>query len=125
MGGGHRTGDPGIDGSRFEIVYRLSKPTNAGTLTPDDAAGEIVPRLYPNPARGADVKLSLGSLAPGRYDVQVLDISGRLVLNKSIEHINPNSAHRILKGQKLAPGQYIIRISSDDRPLHTLQLIQD
>ena len=119
-----RTGDINIDSSRFEIVYRLSKPPIAGNLTPDDAAGEIVPRLYPNPAKGADVKLSLASLSPGRYEVQVLDMSGRLVLKKSIEHVIPNSAHRILQGQKLAPGQYLIRISANDRPLHSLELIQ-
>jgi hypothetical protein len=120
-----RTGDLGIDSSRFEIVYRLSKPTNTGTITPDDATGEMAPRLYPNPAKGAEVKLSLGSLAPGRYEVQVLDMSGRSVISRSIEHISINTAHRILQGKKLAPGQYIIRISSNDRPLHTLQLIHD
>jgi hypothetical protein len=120
-----RTGDLGIDSSRFEIVYRLSKPTNTGTITPDDATGEMAPRLYPNPAKGAEVKLSLGSLPPGRYEVQVLDMSGRSVMSRSIEHISINTAHRILQGKKLAPGQYIIRISSNDRPLHTLQLIHD
>jgi hypothetical protein len=120
-----RTGDINIDSSRFEIVYRLSKPTNAVTLTPDDTAGEMAPRLYPNPAKGTAVKLSLGSLAPGRYEVQVLDMSGRLVMKKSIEHLSANTSYRILQGQKLAPAQYIVRIYSDDRPLHTLQLIQD
>jgi hypothetical protein len=120
-----RKGDLGIDSSRFEIVYRLSKPTNAGTLTPDDAAGEIGPRLYPNPAKGADVKLSLGSLAPGRYEIQVLDMSGRLVLKKSIQHLSATAGHRILKGQKLSTGQYLIRIFSNDRPLHILELIHN
>jgi hypothetical protein len=118
-----RTGDLGIDSSRFEIVYRLSKPGNAGTLTPDDAASVIGPRLYPNPAKSADVKLSLGSMAPGRYEVQVLDMSGRLMLKKSIEHASANAGHPILQGQKLAPGQYLIRISSNDRPLHILEFI--
>jgi hypothetical protein len=106
-------------------VYRLSKPTNAGTLTPDDTAGEIGPRLYPNPARSADVKLSLGSLASGRYEVQVMDMSGRSVMSRSIEHSSIHAEYRILKGQKLAPGQYLIRISSHDRPIHTLQLIHE
>jgi hypothetical protein len=120
-----RTGDLGIDSSRFEIVYRLSKPTNAGTITPDDATGEMPPRLYPNPAKGAEVKLSLGSLTSGRYEVQVLDMSGRSVMRRSIEHISISTTHRILQGKKLATGQYIIRISSNDRPLHTLQLMHD
>lgn len=120
-----RTGDPGIDSSRFEIVYRLSKPTNVGTLTPDDVSVEIAPRLYPNPARAEEVKLSLGSWAPGRYEVQVMDMSGRLVLKKFIEHVSTNAAHRILLGQKLKAGQYLIRISDNDGLLQTLKLIQD
>ena len=120
-----RTGDLGIDSSRFEIVYRLFKPTNAGTLTPDDAAGEMAPRLYPNPAKSADVKLSLGSLAPGRYEVEVLDMSGRALWKKSIEHLSSNTVHEILQGHKLAAGQYLVRISLNDRPLHMLALIHD
>jgi hypothetical protein len=120
-----RTGDLGIDSSRFEIVYRLSKPANAGTLTPDDAAGEIAPRLYPNPAKSADVKLSLGSLAPGRYEVQVLDISGRSVMTRSIEHLSSTGAYQILKGQKLATGQYLIRLSLEGKVLETLQFINE
>ena len=119
-----RTGDLGIDSSRFEIVYRLSKPTNAGTLTPDDAAGEIGPRLYPNPAKSADVKLSLGSLAPGRYEVQVLDMSGRLVLTKSVEYKIIGGAHNILGKEKLASGLYtLILMDQNKQPKETLRLV--
>jgi hypothetical protein len=121
-----RTGDLGIDSSRFEIVYRLSKPTTPGTLTPDDAAGESAPRLYPNPAKSADVKLSLGSLAPGRYEVQVLDMSGRLVLTKSVEHKIIGAAHNILGKEKLASGLYtLILIDQNKQPKETLRLVVD
>jgi hypothetical protein len=119
-----RTGDQGIDSSRFEIVYRLSKPANSSTLTPDVAAGGIAPRLYPNPAKAADVKLSLGSLAPGRYEVQVVDMSGRLVLSKSLEHLSVKGEYRFQQGRKLAPGTYIIRVSDMQLQLkETLRLV--
>jgi hypothetical protein len=119
-----RTGDLGIDSSRFEIVYRLSKPANTGTLTPDDAAGGIAPRLYPNPSKAADVKLSLGSLAPGRYEVQVVDMSGRLVLTKTLEHLSVKGEYRFLQGRKLSLGTYIIRISDMQQQLkETLRLV--
>jgi hypothetical protein len=121
-----RTGDPGIDSSRFEILYRLSKPSNTGTLTPDGAAGEIVPRLYPNPAKDADVKLSLGSLAPGRYEVQVLDISGRLVLKKSIEHISSAAGYSIFGKGKPAAGHYsILLIDQKNQYKETLRLVME
>jgi hypothetical protein len=119
-----RTGDPGIDSSRFEIVYRLSKPTNAGTLTSDDAAGEMAPRLYPNPAKSADVKLSLGSLAPGRYEVEVLDMSGRLVLKKTIDHQSLIVVHSIFGKVKPASGLYTIIVTEPKNQLkETLRLV--
>jgi hypothetical protein len=121
-----RTGDPGIDSSRFEIVYHLSKPTNAGTLTPDDAAGEMAPRLWPNPAKGTEVKLSLGSLAPGRYEVQVLDMSGRLVLKKSIEHISSAAGYSIFGKGKSAAGHYaILLIDQKNQYKETLILVME
>jgi hypothetical protein len=119
------TGDAATDSARFELVFVESgRPTTGGmTLEPGDGISPV--RLWPNPAKSADVKLSLGSLAPGRYEVQVLDMAGRLVLQRSIDHLSQTSSYRILHKQKLAPGQYLIRISSNDRLLHTLQLIQD
>lgn len=118
-----RTGIPAIDSSRFEIVYRLSKTTNSGTLTPDGTIGVVTPRLYPNPAKADDVQLSLGSLEPGQYEVRVLDMSGRSVLTKSVAHVNSANSYQILKGQKLSTGQYVIRVSRNGKLLETLSFI--
>ncbi|MFN7280286.1 MAG: hypothetical protein ACK5VH_09010, partial [bacterium] len=71
------------------------------------------------------VKLSMGSLAPGRYEVQVLDISGRSVMTRSIEHLSSTGSYRILKGQKLSTGQYLIRLSLEGKVLETLQFINE
>ena len=121
-----RTGDPGIDSSRFEIVYRLSKPTNAGTLTPDDAAGEIGPKLWPNPAKGSEVKLSLGSLVPGRYDVQVLDMAGRLVLKTTIDHLSTHGSYEIFGKVKPATGIYTVQLMDQEKQLkETLRLVME
>ena len=62
-----RTGDLGIDSSRFEIVYRRSKHANSCSLTPVDSADEIAEQLYKNPSKSAVVKLSVGSLGPVRF----------------------------------------------------------
>lgn len=121
-----RTGDIGIDSTRFEIVYRTSMSTNAGALTPDVAASEIAPRLYPNPAKGTDVKLSLGSLAPGRYEVQVVDMSGRLVYSRSIDHHSSATGYYIFSTAKLAAGNYaVLLIDPQKQPKETLRLVVD
>ncbi len=102
------TGEAATDSARFELVFVESgRPTTGGmTLEPGDGSSPV--RLWPNPAKSADVKLSLGSLAPGRYEVNVLDISGRLVLKKSIEHVSPAAAHSIFGKGKPAAGHYTI-----------------
>jgi len=119
------TGDAATDSARFELVFVESgRPTTGGmTLEPGNGISPV--RVWPNPAKSADVKLSLGSLAPGRYEVQVLDISGRSVMTRSIEHLSSTGAYQILKGQKLSTGQYLIRLSLEGKVLETLQFINE
>ncbi len=119
------TGSAAWDSTRFEIVYvEAGRPATGVTLDPDDAAEQPSVKLYPNPAKAEDVKLSLGSLAPGSYQVQVLDMSGRLVMTKSIEHKAASTGHLILQGRKLAPGIYVLRISDQQQQLNeTFRLV--
>jgi hypothetical protein len=105
-----RTGDAGIDSGRFEIVYRTTPTATGGTVTPDDASETEGVRLYPNPSKTGDVKLLLRAMAPGAYTVQVLDMLGREVATGSLEHTSINGEYRVLKGRRLSPGQYIIRL---------------
>lgn len=120
------TGQPATDSTRFELVFVESgRPGSGQTPEPQDVAGLAGVRLYPNPRRSTDLWLSLRSLETGRYDVQVVDLSGRLVLRESVLHVSGRPEHQILRGKKMSPGQYMIHISADGRPLHTLSFIQE
>jgi hypothetical protein len=120
-----RTGDAGIDSGRFEIVYRTTPKSTGGTVTPDDASETPIVRLFPNPSKTGDMKLSLRAMAPGAYTVQVLDMLGREVATSSLEHKSINGEYRVLKGTRLSPGQYLIRLSMEGKPVQTLTLIQE
>jgi hypothetical protein len=119
-----RTGDAGIDSGRFEIVYRTTPKSTGGTVTPDDASETPSVKLFPNPSKTGDVKLSLRAMAPGAYTVQVLDMTGREVATGAISHETMNGEYRVLKGKRLSPGQYIIRlIDANKQPKETLSMV--
>jgi hypothetical protein len=119
-----RTGDVGIDSARFEIVYRMTKTSTLGTLTPEDATETPSAKLYPNPARASDIKLSLHAMAPGSYRVQILDLSGRLVAVMSLEHGSAHGEYPVMAGIRLSRGQYIVRLMDADNQLkETLRMM--
>ena len=120
------TGSASWDSTRFEIVYvEAGRPSTGVTLEPDDAAEAPSVKLYPNPSKSADVKLSLRAMTPGTYSIQVLDMTGRLVATTGINHRSLNGEYRILEGRRLSPGKYLIRLSQSGTPVQTLQLIHE
>jgi len=65
--------------------------------------------LSPNPATGPlAVALSLASAAPAR--IEILDVAGRRVLQRPIDHPAPGSRRVPLEGVRLAPGVYVVRL---------------
>jgi hypothetical protein len=120
------TGSAAWDSTRFELVFiEAGRPSTGVTLEPDDAAEQPSVKLYPNPSKSADVKLSLRAMVPGTYAVQILDMTGRLVTTTTLNHRSVNGEYRILEGRLLSPGTYLIRLSQSGTPVKTLQLIHE
>jgi hypothetical protein len=119
------TGRADWDSTRFEIVYvEAGRPGTGVTLEPDDVAETPSVKLYPNPSKTAEVKLSLRAMAKGVYTVQVLDMTGRLVAMSMLEHRSVNGEYRVLQGRLLAPGHYIVRLIDADKQLkETLRMM--
>jgi hypothetical protein len=119
------TGRSDWDSTRFEIVYvEAGRPGTGVTLDPDEAAETPSVKLYPNPSKTAEVKLSLRAMAPGMYSMQVLDMTGRLVAMSTLEHRSVNGDYRVLQGRVLSPGQYIVRLIDADKQLkETLRMM--
>ena len=119
------TGSAALDSTRFELVFtEADRPTTGQTLQPDDAAEQPSVKLYPNPSKSNDVKLSLRAMSPGTYAVQVLDMTGRLVATTALQHRSVNGEYRILEGRLLSPGTYIIKLSDQNKqPKETLRLM--
>jgi hypothetical protein len=119
------TGRSDWDSTRFEIVYvEAGRPGTGVTLEPDDDAETPSVKLYPNPSKTAEVKLSLRAMTPGAYTVQVLDMTGRLVATSTLDHRSVNGEYRVIQGRLLSPGQYIVRLIDADKQLkETLRMM--
>ena len=69
--------------------------------------------IYPNPVTNGIVRLSFSEQPAGRYQVQLLDISGRLIISKEVT-INGESQLEEFRFPELSvKGNYLIRVSSD------------
>ena len=118
------TGNSTTDSSRFELVFvEAGRPTTGGTaLEPGGGVNPSV-RLYPNPSRSTDVRLSLRSIPAGQYRVEVLDMSGRTVARSRFTHRGDNGEYRVLEGRRLSPGRYIVRLIDGKGGVQVLQMV--
>jgi Zn-dependent metalloprotease len=82
----------------------------------EDIENAISMDLFPNPADGYTV-ISLQGLLLGEVDLQVYDISGRLVNSFSIE-ASTDVMEQQLNTESLASGTYLIRIENEGREMH-------
>lgn len=112
---------------------RLSAVSTGGStvaVTPRLPAGRTLELrgMAPNPARGSStLRLALGEAA--RVRVDVLDVSGRIVATL---HDGPLAAGehalawsgRTANGQRVAPGLYLARVSSEGLASQTARLVR-
>jgi hypothetical protein len=120
------TGSFSTDSSRFELVFaEAGRPATGGMAFEPGGNGPARVRLYPNPARSSDVRLSLQSMPAGDYEVQVLDITGRVVVVNRFTYGGMKDEVRFLKGRRLAPGRYLVRLVEGAKQVASLQWINE
>lgn len=66
-------------------------------------------KVYPNPGSG-DVTLQYDALEEGRVDIQIIDVTGRVLLQKSISVQKGRNLFSINALVRLGPGHYIIQV---------------
>ncbi|NPA67182.1 MAG: M6 family metalloprotease domain-containing protein [Chlorobi bacterium] len=95
------TSDESDKDGRFELVFEKSTSSNT------DAARKATVSLFPNPNKGS-FKLYVNN-APGKYMIQISDISGKVV--RRYGYSNASSADINLN---TAPGVYFIKINFEN-----------
>jgi hypothetical protein len=76
-----------------------------------DLQGNI--SIYPNPVVDGTVRLSFADQPQGKYSVEVLDISGKLISKKDININNKVQVEELRLPEKIARGNYLVKVTSD------------
>lgn len=92
-------------------------PAVAETLTQKGEQQEILTKngiaIYPNPVTNGIVNLSFANQPSGRYQVQLLDMSGRLISSREV-NIGSDAQIETFKFPELSvSGSYLLKVSSE------------
>jgi hypothetical protein len=99
--------------------------------TSDDARPELLVKYrlsaYPNPVvKGSSLNLSFNDFPRGRYQVQLMDLSGKLMLAENLNVGNNMQLHLLQLPKTLSQGTYFVKIVGDankDKVLVTEQVV--
>ena len=69
--------------------------------------------VYPNPVTTGYFKISFADQLPGRYNVQLLDIGGKVVSSRQVNVANKVQVEEFRLPQKIAAGNYLVRVVND------------
>lgn len=69
--------------------------------------------VFPNPVTNGSVRLSFSGQAAGRYQVQLLDISGRLVGSKEVNVTGEGQLEELRFPELSVKGTYLVRVTND------------
>lgn len=82
--------------------------------------------LYPNPVTEGMFRVSFDSEVLGRYDIQLLDLAGRILLQKQVSVGNKGQVIEIELNKPVAKGTYLVKVlSHNKKAVHTDKIIID
>ncbi len=74
--------------------------------------------VYPNPVTDGIAKVSFNNQPMGRYDLQVLDMAGKVILNQYITISNKNQVQEIKLPESMGKGAYFVKVVSEDSKIN-------
>ncbi len=77
--------------------------------------------VYPNPSSDGNFKVQAGKIEAGSYQVQLMEMGGRVIYQEKYRHLAPGEELEI--NEQLKPGQYILRLLGPT-PLSQLILVE-
>lgn len=91
-------------------------PTIADKRRPalSDAIVKNAISVYPNPVTDNYFRLSFADQKPGRYQVQLVDVAGKIISTKSIVVNNKVQIEEFRITQKISSGNYLVKVMNDD-----------
>lgn len=106
----------GMNASDLASNYLLRKPaTNNGTYVERiNIASNTKISMYPNPVTGNRVQLIFDEVEKGEYSIQLMDISGKILMNK-VANISGRGQISYLDLHKaMSKGMYLVKVLNHD-----------
>jgi hypothetical protein len=82
--------------------------------------------VYPNPVTNGFFKISFADQQPGRYNVQLIDVAGKVISTRPYNLLNKVQIEEFRLPQQLAAGNYLVRVVNEatDKPIVQQLVIQ-
>ena len=107
-----------------EVVAENKQPVPE--LIPDakqeavaDALAAKTISVYPNPVTDGVAKVSFDNLPAGKYQLQVLDMSGKVILSREVTVRNKMQIEELRLPSMLGKGNYLVKVISDANAVNT------
>jgi hypothetical protein len=113
----------GVGYYRIRAVDEFGQTNVSPILRVDMGVGEGVWRMYPNPASSSPLKLSLEAVPSGRYQVTLLDNTGRRLKENVIDHAGGDGAHAFILPPSLNAGLYMLHVERGGRHVAAFRLV--
>jgi hypothetical protein len=95
-----------------EVEEELSKTENPSEMISETKANKL--SVYPNPATNGQVNLSFNNYESGRYDLQLLDLNGKVIQSQNVRINSKVQTQEIRLPSLLAKGNYIIKVIAEN-----------
>src|SRR5205085_4444784 len=90
----------------------VQQPEVASTMSKKQPEFQNNISIYPNPVTDGLVKLSFTDQQPGKYQIQLIDISGRVIGKKEVTINNKVQVEEYRLPELIAKGNYMFKITS-------------
>ncbi|MBX9782249.1 MAG: T9SS type A sorting domain-containing protein [Chitinophagaceae bacterium] len=106
----------GMNASDLASQYLLRKPAenNSSYLERATVAGRQKISMYPNPIVDNRMQLIFDEAEKGEYTIQVMDISGKVLLNKVVNISGPGQLSALELNSTMSKGMYMVKVLNHD-----------
>jgi hypothetical protein len=82
--------------------------------------------VYPNPVKSKMFRVSFDNKEAGEYNVQLIDVSGRIISDKVVSVYNGAQVSEVRVNNNLTKGMYMVKILNHlNREVYTKKIILD
>src|SRR5688572_19657499 len=103
--------DKEVEEAKDEVKEPVTETVTRPALQEETGNNGIA--VYPNPVTNGFVRLSFEDQPAGKYDVQFMDISGKLISSKEVTISNKVQVEEFRLPELITKGNYLIKVTSE------------